>query len=287
MTIVLKKITSNLSGKKTSRISQFLLTVGFLILISAVLFPLYAETGQNEKVLFTAAQSSFEAGLKAKGKQRRVLMIKAAGQFRSLIEDHEIENGYLYFNMGNAYFEADEIGRAILSYRRAEKLLPGSVDLQYNLAQARSRLNLTAPESSWGEKVLEGLVFWHTMINYDLRRNLFVASFILVWVILAVMIFRRHIFLRMGLILMIVTTLGFGGSYLFSYYQLNMVPAGVITVDGSIARKGPGLGYDSFYEKPLPGGTEFVVREKRKEWMKIRLSVGDEVWIKEAEAGLI
>jgi tetratricopeptide (TPR) repeat protein len=48
-----------------------------------------------------------------------------------------LESGALYFNLGNAYFKAGDVGRAVLSYERARQLMPGDPDLQANLGFAR------------------------------------------------------------------------------------------------------------------------------------------------------
>ncbi|MFH1244966.1 MAG: tetratricopeptide repeat protein, partial [Candidatus Omnitrophota bacterium] len=34
------------------------------------------------------------------------------------------ESGPLYYNLGNAYFKSGQLGRAILNYLRAERLIP-------------------------------------------------------------------------------------------------------------------------------------------------------------------
>lgn len=248
---------------------------------------LRAETNLDAKALFSAAQANFEQGLNADGEQRRMLMIKAAGQFQALMDEFGIENGYIYYNLGNAYYEAGDIGRAVLNYRRAERLVPGFSDLQYNLKQARDRLGLEKTEESWSTTVLRSLLFWHTMLNYELRRLLFALFFALFWVLLIVRIFRRHIFLRIGLILFAAMSFGFGGSYLHSYYQLHGVDAGVVTAERTTARKGPGAGYDAFYSKPLPGGTEFVILEQSSAWWKVALAIGDVVWIRQDDAASI
>jgi tetratricopeptide (TPR) repeat protein len=49
-----------------------------------------------------------------------------------------VEDGVLYYNLGNAYFKSGRLGFAILSYERALKLLPGDEDVRANLAFARS-----------------------------------------------------------------------------------------------------------------------------------------------------
>jgi tetratricopeptide (TPR) repeat protein len=47
------------------------------------------------------------------------------------------ESGAIYFNLGNAYFKDGELGKAILNYERAERLLPRDPDVRANLDFAR------------------------------------------------------------------------------------------------------------------------------------------------------
>jgi tetratricopeptide (TPR) repeat protein len=66
------------------------------------------------------------------------------GQYAAAARDYEelleagFESGNLYFNLGNAYFKAGQRGRAILSYERARRFIPGDPDLEANLAYAQS-----------------------------------------------------------------------------------------------------------------------------------------------------
>lgn len=52
------------------------------------------------------------------------------------IRDLGVEDGALYYNLGNAYFKAGHLGRAILNYERALRLMPGDQDTRANLAFA-------------------------------------------------------------------------------------------------------------------------------------------------------
>ena len=54
------------------------------------------------------------------------------------ILDQGLENGELYYNVGNAYFKLGQLGPAILYYERARRLMPGDDDLLANLELARS-----------------------------------------------------------------------------------------------------------------------------------------------------
>ncbi|MDE5636750.1 MAG: tetratricopeptide repeat protein [Alistipes sp.] len=61
------------------------------------------------------------------------------GDYRAAIEGYEAilvrgeHSAKLYYNLANAYFKEGETGRAILFYRRALRLAPGSEDARYNL----------------------------------------------------------------------------------------------------------------------------------------------------------
>jgi tetratricopeptide (TPR) repeat protein len=54
------------------------------------------------------------------------------------IRQSGVEDGVLYYNLGNAYFKSGRLGLAIVSYERARQLLPGDEDVRANLAFANS-----------------------------------------------------------------------------------------------------------------------------------------------------
>ena len=58
-----------------------------------------------------------------------------------------VEAYELYYNLGNAYYKADNIPYAILNYERAKKLKPNDEDLLHNLQLANSKITdrLEAP----------------------------------------------------------------------------------------------------------------------------------------------
>ena len=47
------------------------------------------------------------------------------------------ESGALYYNLGNSYFKKGRLGKAILNYQRAGRLIPREGDLIFNLEYAR------------------------------------------------------------------------------------------------------------------------------------------------------
>lgn len=57
--------------------------------------------------------------------------------YESLLQQGE--SAEIYYNLGNSYYKADNIARAILNYERALLLSPGNADIRANLEIARSK----------------------------------------------------------------------------------------------------------------------------------------------------
>ena len=62
---------------------------------------------------------------------------KAIEIYESMLQQGE--SGEVYYNLGNAYFKQDELGKAILNYERALLLQPGNSDINANLDMARAK----------------------------------------------------------------------------------------------------------------------------------------------------
>src|SRR5881396_2723410 len=58
----------------------------------------------------------------------------------------------LYFNLGNAFFKAGQLGRAVLKYRLAERLAPRDPDIRANLKFARNSVGAGAPTPGWWQR---------------------------------------------------------------------------------------------------------------------------------------
>ena len=104
------------------------------------------------------------------------------GQYAEAVEAYEavlqsgLVSGNLYFNLGNAYFKAGQVGRAILNYERARHFLPSDPDLAANLRFAHS---LTGTEVCqpplWqrlvfplAQRVATDQLVWLTCVTYTL-----------------------------------------------------------------------------------------------------------------------
>ena len=62
---------------------------------------------------------------------------EAAAAYETLVRANTTSPA-LFFNLGNAYFKAGHVGRALVNYRRAEELAPRDPDIRANLQFARN-----------------------------------------------------------------------------------------------------------------------------------------------------
>ncbi len=63
----------------------------------------------------------------------------AAEMFESIVEEGQVSVS-LYYNLGNAYFQQDKIGKAVLNYERALRLNPKQADVLHNLSLAQGQI---------------------------------------------------------------------------------------------------------------------------------------------------
>ncbi len=77
----------------------------------------------------------------------------------SLLLKQDLESGPLHYNLGNCYFKKGDLGRAILNYERAKRIIPSDGDLEANYKYATSLIQGSSPGDAapWHEQILESL----------------------------------------------------------------------------------------------------------------------------------
>lgn len=126
----------------------------------------------------------------------------AARDLYQEIIDAGYRNGYVYFNLGNAWFRLGNLGKAVLCYERATRLLPRNQDVQRNLKEAQSHREKELPKIEKHSSVR----FFHTI-----RQKLSVNEWALVASVLffaTCISFTIRLFLRSQDIRVIVRNVG-------------------------------------------------------------------------------
>ena len=201
-------------------------------------------------------------------------------RFEKIIGVGNVRNGKLFYNLANAYLLKGDVGRAILNYRRAERLTPQDRNLRGNLAFARSQVRDSIPVPP-ERRVLDTVLAWHNGLPVLPRLAVFVLAFDLIWMLAALKLFklvRSSLRLPVAMLAM-VAALCFG-SVIVDEVGSRRASEGVIVAEQVVGRKGPDpVGYAPSFRAPLHAGVEFAIVEERPGWYLVRLRDDRETWL--------
>lgn len=231
---------------------------------------LYSEAKRQFREATTLADSQPDAA--------REQFAKAALRFERIAKEGGIRNGRLYYNIGNCYFRMEDLGRAILNYRRAEQYIPNDPNLRQNLDYAR-RKRLDRIEIPERTRALKTLLFFHYDLALRTRAVVVTAALALMWLLLTVRVLVRSSVLSWLAVLGGVIGLLFLGSLATEWWQWRTVRPGVITASEVTARKGDGTSFEPAFTAPLHAGSEFRILEDRGEWVEVALDDGRRCWL--------
>jgi len=189
-----------------------------------------------------------------------------------------MRNGRLYYNIGNVWFRLDDMGRAILNYKRSELYNPADPNLEQNLQFARSR-RVNRIEAQQRDRIFKTLFFIHYDVPTRVRFGIFLGVFVLLWGAAIVAVFHMRGWVRTLIISLTVVCIVFLASLIWEKVSLTRNPAGIVTAPEVVARKGDAETYQPSFTAPLYSGTEFDLLEQRPDWWYIELEDGARCWI--------
>lgn len=247
-----------------------------------------AMSDSQKMLLFNQANEAFHDAnntLAGDPEAARALFRKALLRYQKVASEG-IDNGKLYYDIGNTYFRLGELGKAIVNYRRAERYIPEDDNLRQNIDYALGqRLDKIEPKTE--ELLFKTLFFWHYDLSTTVRASLFAFFYVAFWIVGILLVWKR----KRGLIAIaggtLAITLLFLSSLLLERSVGRQKKPGVITASEVVARKGDSESYQPSFQEPLHAGTEFNLVENRQQWLYVELEDGRRCWVPSSKTELV
>ncbi len=196
------------------------------------------------------------------------------------IREAGFESPDLYYNIGNAYFKANELGRAILYYERARRLAPNDADILANLELARSlgadeivplpRFWLFRVGSWWMNLFPRSVLIGLTAVGYLLATG----AVVMLVLRLGAAAWARHAAVAGGILVLVLgTTLAVRETGL-GQPRHGVVLAAEVGVQ-SAPSDDPALQLFVIHE-----GTRVRVDRRSEEWLEVVLDDGKVGWVR-------
>jgi tetratricopeptide (TPR) repeat protein len=251
---------------RSSTIGYFLCL--YLFFVAAVLPAACAQKSDSDKIRSEFYQAN---------------LYYAAGKYSKAIEVYEDiirqgwESGNLYYNLGNSYFKNGQLGRAILNYEKAMRLIPLDRDLESNYRYACSLIKIKVSETKkFGIMRFIDKIFAYFTINWLAVFLSVIYIGILLILLASLYIYRLRKWRSLATVVLLVV---FGLAFVALYRKASTVGRqAVVIAKKAEARFEPfekATVYFTFYE-----GMKADVLLRRGRWCKVRRSDGKVAWIK-------
>ncbi|MCK4235262.1 tetratricopeptide repeat protein [candidate division WOR-3 bacterium] len=208
---------------------------------------------------------------------------EAIDQYEKIIKNG-LDNGFLFYNLGNAYFKKGKLGYAILYYEKAHNLFPRDREISENLHLVKS-----FTQDRIEEKKPPFLLFiLYVLLNkFSFKELLIFVSIIFSFTFICSILFV----LKKTLLLLKNLTISLFVILLLSCLLLSLkiksvnVKRCIIIEDLINVTSAPSN--DATREFVIHEGTEFQIIESINDWVKIRLKDGKSGWINSENIGKI
>ncbi|MDX1417116.1 MAG: tetratricopeptide repeat protein [Candidatus Promineifilaceae bacterium] len=192
------------------------------------------------------------------------------------------QDSALYYNLGNAYFQQGDLGRAVLNLERAAQLNPRDTDIQANLELVRGQTTelFAAEETAPGPvSLLADATSWMTQNEAAvLVLGLWFLFIFLLVVRRAAESERARRSLQTAAAIVLVLLLISGISLASRSFVAQSRPAGVVVSPSVAVSSGPGAEFVTGFT--VGAGTAVQVAEQQGEWLRLAAPDGAEAsWV--------
>ena len=228
-------------------------------------------SSNNPDELWQIANTAYNAGNYAQ-----------AEECYTRIVEQGLHSAALYYNLANAHFKQDELGKAMLYYNRALRLRPNDEDIRHNLEYA---------EQSTKDSIEEIPEFFLKTWIKSLRGALSCTAWSILSLIMLVaalacgllyLLAQRLSLRKTGFYLMTVTALLFVVTTAFAWSERNMLVerSEAIIMNSAVSIKSsPDRSATELFV--LHEGTKVTIGETIDGWAEVRIADGRKGWIEQ------
>jgi hypothetical protein len=235
--------------------------------------------GGDEIAVFDQANGRYSEGMALAKDQRHQESLAKFAEASRLYEEI-LASGFIswpvLYNLGNAEYRQGRLGRAILNYRRAERLAPRNADIKANLKQAKAQTR-NSEASSELPSFFRSLLFCYYALTLNEAAILSAALYFAFCGFEILYIFFRSSVLKRATILLLALTIVSAGSLLLKVRNEQHTRSGVVTARECPVRAGPGEEFNTLVT--VHEGADVIVREERtdaregKLWLRVKVLI--------------
>ena len=215
-------------------------------------------------------------------------------KYKDAITNYEelVKDGFksyqLYYNLGNAYFKNNQLGKAIYYYELARKINPNDEDVRINLGitSAKTIDKIDAKENFFISAVKSNLLSSFSTSSWAWFS---IGSFIIACILFFVFVSSGNIPIkRISFLFCCILLIGFVLTYSLGYSALKSKSENkfaIITAKEIKILNEPTPTASSKFS--LHEGTKIRVVENNGDWLLIKLDNGNEGWVKTTDVGII
>lgn len=186
-----------------------------------------------------------------------------------------VASANLFFNLGNAYFKAGQLGKAILNYERAQWLAPRDADIAANLEFARAEAKISTCATPLSEQLLFPLAGRVSPGGLELATSLLYGMAVVAWSVALLPVGARHRWriVAVGASVAFVIT---GANLLWLEYGRSW-SRHAVALQATSARFAPEVEATEHFR--VPPGALLKTREQRGDWTLVERCDGRRGWV--------
>ncbi len=241
--------------------------------LAAAAYAQSANSGLEDSL--AQARDIYQAALAEDDRVRRTrLFFEAEQQLRGIADQYRNAPEILA-DWGNAALGAQDLGRAVLAYRRTLNAEPTHERARNNLEWLRDRSPVWLPRPV-ERGALDSLFFWHYSLSLAQRHLIGALAFAVGVLLLVPWSARRARMFRRAAVPLLIVWIGATGSAILAGGDAGDA---VVLSDGTILRSADSLGAPPTLANPLPAGAELGILESRDAWTRVELGDGTRGWL--------